>query len=100
MTRDLLYYRQLERRLWMARWMNEGKESVEEDVALDEMEDTWMKLTEDERATLRLEGPACWPTDSSLRPPRLPDTPGSAPTSWAYEGFHSSADAILSTEAA
>jgi hypothetical protein len=101
MTKDLLEYRQLEHRLWMVRWRHEGQESAEEDTILDEMEDTWMNLTEDERALLRLEGPICWPTDSSLLPPRLFDSQyPSAPTPWAYEGFHSPNEAILSADAA
>jgi hypothetical protein len=38
MARDLAHYRQLERRLWMARWRNAGQESAEEDPILDEVE--------------------------------------------------------------
>jgi hypothetical protein len=101
MARDLAHYRQLERRLWMARWRHEGQESAEEDAILDEMEDTWINLIEEERDLLRLEGPRCWPTEASSFPPELADTlymP--APTPWTYEGFHSPADAILSTGAA
>ena len=60
----LAHYRQLERRLWMARWRHEGEESVEEDAILDEMEDAWLNLTEDERTLLNLEGPTCWFMDS------------------------------------
>jgi hypothetical protein len=71
MTRDLAYYRQLERRLWMVRWKLDGRESPEEDAVLDGMEDARMGLAEDERALLRLEGPRCWPTESSSIPPRL-----------------------------
>jgi len=101
MTRDLAHYRQLERRLWMARWRSEGRESAEEDAILDEMEDAWMNLAEDERALLRLEGPRCWPTESSSLPPQLPGALySSRPTPWAYEGFRSPAEAILSVEAA
>jgi len=101
MTNDLARYRQLERRLWMARWMHEGVESAEEDAILDEMEGTWMNLVEDDRALLRLEGPRCWPIDSSSRPPQLPGTPYPlVPTPWTYEGFRSPAEAILSVEAA
>lgn len=101
MTKDLARYRQLEGRLWMTRWMHEGQEAAEEDAILDEMEDTWMNLAEDERALLRLEGPRCWPTESSSLPPHLRDTLyAAAPTPWAYEGFHSPAEAILSVEAA
>jgi hypothetical protein len=101
MTEELAQYRQLEARLWMSRWSHEGKESVEEDAILDEMERVWMSLIEDERALLRREGPRCWPTEASSLPPQLA---GSlyfpVPTPWAYEGFHSPAEAILSAEAA
>ena len=101
MTEVLAHYRQLERRLWMVRWRHEEAESAEEDAILDEMDDTWMKLTEDEQALLRLEGPICWPMDSSLFPPRLSDSHYlSAPTPWIYEGFHSPDEAILSADAA
>jgi hypothetical protein len=101
MTKDLAHYRQLERRLWMARWRHEGQESVDEDAILDEMEDIWMNLIEDERVLLRLEGPRCWPTESSSLPPQLAGILYvSAPTPWAYEGFHSPAEAILSAGAA
>jgi len=76
-------------------------ESAEEDAILDEMEDIWLNLIDDERAILRLEGPRCWPMESSSLPPQLDDTLyPSAPTPWAYEGFHSPAEAILSEEAA
>lgn len=101
MTRGLAHYRQLERRLWMARWRREGQESPEEDAILDEMEDAWLNLAEDERALLRLEGPRCWPTESSSLPPQLPGALySSRPTPWAYEGFRSPAETILSVEAA
>jgi hypothetical protein len=100
MTKALEHYRQLERRLWMVRWRHEGEESLEEDAILDEMERPWMDLSEDERALLRLEGPRCWPTDSSSLPPRFSDSLcPSAPTPWAYEGFHSPDQAILSADA-
>jgi hypothetical protein len=100
-TKDLVHYHQLERRLWLTRWSHAGQESVEEDGILDEMETVWMNLIEDERALLRLEGPRCWPMDSSSLTPDLTDARhASAPTPWAYEGFHSAAEAILSSEAA
>jgi len=74
---------------------------VEEDVILDKMENIWMNLIEDDRALLRLEGPRCWPTDSSSWPPDLADAlPAAAPTQWTYEGFRSAAEAILSADAA
>jgi hypothetical protein len=101
MTEHLAHYRQLERRLWMVRWRHEGEESAEEDAILDEMEDTWMNLTEDERTLLNLEGPTCWPTDSSSSPPLLSESKyPKAPTSWLYEGFHSPNEAILSVDVA
>lgn len=101
MTKDLAQYRQLELRLWMVRWRHAGEESAGEDAILDEMEDTWLNLAEDERNLLRLEGPRCWPTDFSSLPPRLSDVPDlSAPTAWVYEGFHSPGEAILSEDAA
>jgi len=74
---------------------------VEEDAILDEMESIWMTLMEDEHALLRFEGPRCWPTDPSSLPPELADAlPAAAPTQWAYEGFRSAAEAILSADAA
>ena len=101
MSKELVHYRQLERRLWMTRWRRAGQESAEEDAILDEMENIWLNLIEDERALLRLEGHRCWPTDSSSLPPDLADAlPASAPTQWAYEGFPSPAEAILSEDAA
>ena len=96
MSKELEQYRLLEGRLWMTRWKHEGEESADEDAILDEMENTWMKLTEDERNLLRLEGPRCWPTDSSS----LPALNATAPTPWAYEGFQSPAETILSSDAA
>ena len=99
MTKDMANYRQLELRLWMIRWRHEGQESEEEDVILDEMDETWLNLIEDERSLLRLEGPRCWPTDSTVLPPRLGDNLlASAPSPWSYEGFHSPAEAILSAD--
>jgi hypothetical protein len=101
MTSGWPHYRQLERRLWMARFGNEGRESAEENVILDQMEDVWINLSEEEQAVLRLEGPRCWPMDPSSLAPQLADTLyAAAPTPWAYEGFHSPAEAILSAEAA
>jgi hypothetical protein len=101
MTEGLTKYRQLERRLWMTRWTNEGRESAEEDAILDEMEGAWMSLSEDDQALLRREGPRCWPMEPSSLPPGLADSLySSAPTAWAYEGFHSPAEAILSADAA
>ena len=69
MIKELAQYRQLERRLWMTRWQHEDEESAEEDAILDEMEDAWSKLSEDERSRLRLEGPRCWPMESASYSP-------------------------------
>jgi hypothetical protein len=101
MTKEFAHYRQLERRLWMARWMREGRECSGEHATLDEMEDTWFHLSDEEQDLLRSEPPRCWPTESSSLPPELPDRPYlAAPALWAYEGFHSPVEAILSAEAA
>jgi hypothetical protein len=85
----------------MVRWRHEEAESAEEDEILDEMEDTWIRLGKEEQTSLRLEGPRCWPTDSSFLPPLLSESQyTSAPTSWPYEGFHSPNEAILSADVA
>src|ERR1035438_8269224 len=63
MTRQFAHYRQLERRLWMARWMHGSRESLEEDATLDEMEGTWLQLSDEEQDVLRREPPRCWPPD-------------------------------------
>jgi hypothetical protein len=101
MTRELIRYRRLERRLWLARWTHEGQESAEEDCIMDEMESVWLKLNESEQAMLRAEGPRCWPMDPSAAPPQFADARYvSEPEAWAYEGFSSPVQAILSDEAA
>src|ERR1035438_8138243 len=48
-SKELGHYRQLERRLWMTRWRRAGRESADEDAILDEMENIWLNLIEDER---------------------------------------------------
>ncbi|MEO8657055.1 MAG: hypothetical protein ABI693_01215 [Bryobacteraceae bacterium] len=63
MSKELVRYRRLERRLWMTRWRHEGEESAEEDGVLDEMELAWLDLSESEQAILRTERPRCWPMD-------------------------------------
>jgi hypothetical protein len=99
MTKELSHYRQLERRLWMARWLRDGGESAEEDAMLDEMESVWLRLSDGEHDLLRREPPRCWPADPSSLPPQLSDIPYlSAPSPWAYEGFHSPAEAIQCLE--
>jgi hypothetical protein len=101
MTKELVRYRRLERRLWMTRWRHEGEESAAEDGILDDMELAWMALSESEQALLRTEGPRCWPVDLSALPPQFADARYvSEPEAWAYEGFSSPLQAILSTEAA
>ena len=101
MTEEFARYRQLERRLWMARWINEERESPAEDATLDEMEETWLQLDGEEQDLLRREPPRCWPTESSSLPPQLAGGPYAlAQVPWAYEGFRSPLDAILDAEAA
>jgi hypothetical protein len=95
LTREFVHYRQLERRLWLVRWRNAGEESVEEDEVLDEMDTAWRQLSE--RELLRAEGPRCWPMDPSALPPQFADARWIAePEAWAYEGFDSAAQTILS----
>ena len=53
MTNCLAQYRQLERRLWLARWSNDGHESSDEETVLDQMEEAWLHLGEEERSILR-----------------------------------------------
>lgn len=99
LTREFVHYRRLERRLWLIRWRNAGEESVEEDELLDEMDKTWLELSDREQAILRAEGPRCWPMDSSALPPQFADARWIAePEPWAYEGFHSPAETILCAE--
>jgi hypothetical protein len=101
MIKELVRYRRLERRLWMIRWRHDGEESPGEDEILDEMDSAWMDLSESEQAVLRNEGPRCWPTDFSALPPQFMDARYTfEPEAWAYEGFDSPQDAILSAEAA
>ena len=100
MSNHLALYRLLERRLWVARWRREGEESAEEDAILDEMDGVWWKLSEDERSSLSREGPRCWPMDGTLMPLSIFDAPLSALTAWAYEGFQTPEETILSREAA
>jgi hypothetical protein len=54
MTKELVRYRRLERRLWMIRWRHDGEESTEEDEILHEMDSAWMDLSESEPRILRL----------------------------------------------
>jgi len=85
----------------MARWINEGRESPEEDAILDEMEKAWLQLSEEEQAQLRQEPPRCWPTEYPSLAPQILCAPNIvAPLPWAYEGFDSPLDTILDAEAA
>lgn len=61
-TEALRIYRSLESRLSYTRWRHAGGESPEEDAILDEMDQVWLKLSEEEQNLLRAEGPTCWPT--------------------------------------
>jgi hypothetical protein len=100
MTKELVRYRRLERRLWITRWRHDGAESAEEEM-LDEMESACMDLSENEQAVLRTEGPRCWPEHASALPPQFLDAIYvSEPEPWACEGFSSPLQAILSLEAA
>src|SRR5258708_1313969 len=101
MFKGLAQYRQLEIRLWWTRWRYEGQESAEEDALLDEMDHIWLNLTDHERSLLRVGSPRCWPDDPTSLPPQFARTlDSSASTPWAYEGCHSSREAILSADAA
>ena len=73
MTEALLPYRSLESRLRDTRWRHSGDESRKEDAILDEMEQAWLKLSDEERRLLRAEGPTCWPTGPSR--PAYPPAP-------------------------
>ncbi len=96
-TRELVHYRRLERRLWMVRWQNAGEESAAEDKVLDEMDGAWRQLTGREQAILRAEGPRCWPGDASALPPQFEDARWIAePEPWSYEGFDANHPTILS----
>jgi hypothetical protein len=100
MTREFVRYRQMERHLWLVRWRNAGEESVEEDEILDQMDGTWMQLSEREQAILQAEGPRCWPMDPSALLPQFTDARWIAqPEAWTYEGFGSAVETILSVGA-
>jgi hypothetical protein len=100
MTESLGQYRKLERLLWLARWRNDGQESVEEDAILDEMDQVWAKLTANEEQLLRKEGPQCWPSELTSHPQLWEAFGSSMENPWAYEGFRSPEDTILSEDAA
>ena len=100
MSEALRTYRLLESRLWYARWRHEGGESLEEHAILDDMEQFWLELSDEDRSLLGAEGPRCWPMDSSCWPPPLPE-PGISPLKpWTYDQFRSPEEAILNADAA
>ena len=68
-------YRKLERRLWFVRFIHgdQDGEPAEEESLLDEMEQVWYTLSEDEKDKLTHEGPRCFPLDPSCNPPNFDD---------------------------
>jgi len=46
-------YHQLQDKLEWVRWQHLGYESKEEDVVLDEMDEVWVKLTDDEKLSFK-----------------------------------------------
>ncbi len=68
MSKDFILYRHLKRRLWISRWKNGSDESTEEESILDPMERAWVVLSETEQASLRAEGPRCWPLLPCMQP--------------------------------
>ena len=90
MTETMADYRRLERRLWILRWRNEGRESAEEDDLLDEMDRVWGALGPGERTLLNQEGPRCWPMDARGWVPTLAEAAQAVtPEQPCYEGFAS-----------
>ena len=57
MTTALDRYRRLEDDLVFVRWVNRGLESQQEDDLLDEMEQVWWEMGEDERALVEAAPP-------------------------------------------
>ena len=57
MSDALSRYRSLERKLIHTRWMNLGYESAEEDVLLEDMDEVWCQLSEEERNMANKERP-------------------------------------------
>ncbi len=64
-------YREFEIRLLHTRWVHGGQESAEEDALLEEMDDLWWKLTEQERESLRKDPLPEGPVET--QPARLAD---------------------------
>lgn len=52
-----IQYRQLEEQLIKVRDANDGRESAKEDALLDQMDDVWWSLSEDDRRRLQAEPP-------------------------------------------
>lgn len=57
MSEALLRYREFQRQLQYVRWKNRGQESREEDALLEEMDDAWWSMEEDERVRVNAEPP-------------------------------------------
>ncbi|MGH9892175.1 MAG: hypothetical protein ACREA0_09380 [bacterium] len=90
MTDASRHYRRLEQLLWMTRWLHEGQESSEEDAILDEMDEVWDGLDEDERRLLDEEGARCWPLEANGWVPTLAEAVRiMTPEQPAYGGFAS-----------
>ena len=66
MTESLKRYRRLEDDLVFVRWVNRGFESEEEDVLLDEMEQTWWELNDQERELIEAAPPRSLIRESSV----------------------------------
>lgn len=66
MTEALKRYRQLEDDLVFVRWVNRGLESEEEDKLLDEMEQAWWELDDQERALIEAAPPRSLIRESSV----------------------------------
>lgn len=92
MTDAMSRYRELERKLWVVRFRTGGKESVEEDNLLDQMDEVWSELDNAERQYLNQEGARCWPMEApgawpKFQEVRWPKQPG-------YEEFASPMDTL------
>ena len=57
MSEALTEHRSLERKLVHIRWINAGCESAEEDALLEQMDEVWWDLTDEERAAINKEPP-------------------------------------------
>lgn len=101
MSKALQDYRSLERRLWLVRWEQEGRESAQEDEILEEMDAVWGRLDDEERRLLNNEGPRCWPFEQGGWVPTLADAARQMPPAQlAYTGFSSVDETIESVERA